>query len=670
MKSIKMRVMSVLVVVIFVITGLLGLITLRVVSNNLLENAHEEMMLLAEEKAKYIETLTYAQLMYIDGLAQNSIIQDTKITFEEKVAFLEKEAKRAGYLAFGLADLQGNSIQFDSSAEELNISEFEYFQRASKGEYNASDIIISEFTGEPIIIFAAPIYLDGKQSGVFYGVMEGTSLSEISKEIVYGETGYGYVINNQGTMVGHSDINNVLEQMNIIEAGQKDKGAEDWANFVENQALKRIVGSGSYDYSGEKRMAGFAPVDGSPWIVILSVLENEILADVYAIRNILICLILGAIILGAIVTYFVSDSIAKPIVAITRRINELSALDFSVNETAEARKNLNRKDEIGEMTRALRSMRENVVDFIAKTSESAEVVASSSQELTEISKQASTASDEVARTIVEIAKGVNDQAKDTEGTANNIEQLSDLLDEDAKYIEELNRAAEKINTEKEEGFNILRDLIYKTEKSNEASINIYEVILSSNENAEKIEIASTMIQNIADQTNLLALNAAIEAARAGEAGRGFAVVAEEIRKLAEDSNRFTGNIQSIIDELKAKSKLAVSTMNNVKVIVNEQTQSVKATEIKFEAIAEATQLIRNAVEKLNHSTQLMLKNKENIIELVQNLSAISEENAAGTQEASASMEEQVATIEEIANSGQSLASVAEDLRTLIERFKI
>lgn len=53
---------------------------------------------------------------------------------------------------------------------------------------------------------------------------------------------------------------------------------------------------------------------------------------------------------------------------------------------------------------------------------------------------------------------------------------------------------------------------------------IYKVILSNNESAEKIEVASQMIQNIADQTNLLALNAAIEAARAGEAGRGFAVL--------------------------------------------------------------------------------------------------------------------------------------------------
>lgn len=392
-----------------------------------------------------------------------------------------------------------------------------------------------------------------------------------------------------------------------------------------------------------------------------------------SISSIISFVIVGLIVIlliGSFLGFLLGRDISNPIITVTKIIQKQANLDFSLDDKLNIDKYINRKDEIGIMIQSIKKMQENVVNFISKTADIADSVAVSSEELAAQSQQVATSSEEVGRTIEEIAQGVNDQAKDTEHTAENIEQLGNLLDDDVKNIEELNKAAQTIYTEKEEGFKILKQLVGKTEKSNAAAANIYKIILSNNESAEKIEVASTMIQSISEQTNLLALNAAIEAARAGEAGKGFWVVAEEIRKLAEDSNRFTGEIKMIIGELKSKSQHAVSAMDEVKIIVDEQTESVKQTEMKFDRIAESTELARNVVKQLNHSAELMLQNKDNIIQVVQNLSAISEENAAGTQEVLASMEEQVETIEKIASSGESLASIAEDLRILIEKFKI
>ncbi len=372
----------------------------------------------------------------------------------------------------------------------------------------------------------------------------------------------------------------------------------------------------------------------------------------------------------AILMIMVIISIVKPIAGVTEIISKQSRLDFSSDQNSVAVKFINKSDEIGAMTRALKVMEDNVREFIIKTSEASEQVAAASEELTATSQQSATASEEVAKTIEEIARGASEQAKDTEQSASNVQDLGNMLEKDAEYLTELNHAATDIDYKKNEGFNILKDLIQKTQQNNEAANTIHEIIISNNESAVKIETASAMIQNIATQTNLLALNAAIEAARAGDAGKGFSVVADEIRKLAEQSNSFTNEIKVVIDELKMKSENAVNKVQDVILIVDTQANSVKLTEDKFAQIAFSIDQVKSIIQKLNASSESMEANKSTILNLMQNLSAIAEENAAGTQEASASIEEQTAAIEEIANSSEGMAQIAEELRSLIQKFTV
>jgi methyl-accepting chemotaxis protein len=363
-------------------------------------------------------------------------------------------------------------------------------------------------------------------------------------------------------------------------------------------------------------------------------------------------------------------SIVKPIKDVTDIINKQAKLDFSFNPTTAAAKYIDKEDEIGKMTRSLKIMEDNVREFILKTSEASEQVASTAEELTATAQQSATSSEEVAKTIEEIARGASEQAKDTERSASQVLELGNLLENDASYMSELNQAATDIDYKKNEGFNIIKELIQTTNQSDEAARTIHKIILVNNDSAIKIEAASSMIQNIANQTNLLALNAAIEAARAGEAGRGFSVVADEIRKLAEQSSSFTNEIKVIINELKSNSLNAVKNVQEVIGIVAQQTNSVIQTEDKFTQIAVSIDQVKEIIKKLNSSAELMGVTKQTILELMQNLSAIAEENAAGTEEASGSIEEQTSAIEEMANSSESMALLAEELRSLIQKFTV
>ncbi|SHI67453.1 methyl-accepting chemotaxis protein [Lutispora thermophila] len=500
---------------------------------------------------------------------------------------------------------------------------------------------------------------NGNLIGVIGIDVQQSVISNILNGMKTGKTGYSMIVHKNGLIMadGNNENNNFkrIDEVNID--GLDKLLTEESSSFTVN-------------IDNEEYIVSSFKVEGTDWILASFISKDELESGARKIINTVGISAVVILIAAFVISSYVSESITKPIIAVTKKVQEFANLDFSDQNESDAGKYINKKDEVGNMIRALKAMRDNIVAFISNTSEAAEQVAASSEELTANSSQAATASEEIAATIAEIAKGAGDQAKDTELTAENVEEMGKLLEENFQYLKELNIAADEIEKQKEEGFSILKDLIDKTQKNNEAANNIHQIIMSNNKSTEEIDNASSMIEAIAAQTNLLSLNAAIEAARAGDVGRGFAVVADEIRKLAEQSNKFAKDIKTVINELKDKSQSAVDIMQQTKEIVAEQTMSVEMTEDKFEGIAEAIDVIKDKIDKLNHSAQLMTTNKSKVVELTQNLASISEENAAGTQEASAAMEEQAATIDEIAKAGESLAAIAQELRSFIGKFKI
>lgn len=390
-----------------------------------------------------------------------------------------------------------------------------------------------------------------------------------------------------------------------------------------------------------------------------SAINANILA--IAISGVIVFLIVG------IILFINSNYALKTINSLKVLMNRMGSGDFSHDVTNDL---LNKKDEFGEISHSVNSMQISIREIIKNVIEKAELVAASSQELTATTHQSAKAADEVAKAIEEIASSANKQALDTEQGYQSATELGEVVSKNAENIESLNQSTEKVSVLKDEGFELLAALVDKSHITLTSSKQVNEVILNTNESADKISSASEMIQNIANQTNLLALNAAIEAARAGEAGKGFAVVADEIRKLAEQSNQFTKEITEVISELTSKTQNAVEIMKQLDEVVSSQMQSVDETNSKFAGIAEALREIQLVIKDVNSSNIDIISNKDKILDIIQNLSAIAQENAAGSEEASASVEEQSAALQEISNSSEELSRIAEELNIQIEKFKI
>jgi methyl-accepting chemotaxis protein len=552
-----------------------------------------------------------------------------------------------------------------------NIEGNEYYDVPKEtGELYISDPNIWNINNESVtcITMSQPIFKNGKFIGIAGFDISLNTLKNICADVKFFDTGFGRLISDKGIVLAH------LKEDRLNKIGGEftgDKGEEILDKINKGESFISFSWSESM---GKDVQKVYEPInfEGSDlkWSYSAIVPYDEMMAEANNLLKITIVLAIIGTVLMTLFMYWNSKYVVNTIHILSELINRLAAFDLSFQKEHKAIKFLNRKDETGDIARALTTMQNNFIELIKQVQDVSSHVSASSEELTATAEQVASSSEEVSKTIDELAKGAMGQAQDTEKGASKITDLGQLINQNQSYMDDVNNSSNNVYRLIDEGLEVIKDLIHKTRISGQSANEIFKIIEETNYSSDKIGKASGVIASIAEQTNLLALNAAIEAARAGEAGKGFAVVAEEIRKLAEQSTSSTKEIDSIVNELHRNSSGAVEKMEEVRVTVNKQVDSVKETEEKYNEISVAVSSTEDAIEKMSTSVEEMDNRKSNILDIIQSLSAIAEENAAGTEEASASTQEQSASIQEMANASANLAELAMELQQTISKFTI
>ncbi|QGU94475.1 HAMP domain-containing protein [Clostridium bovifaecis] len=411
-----------------------------------------------------------------------------------------------------------------------------------------------------------------------------------------------------------------------------------------------IIGTGNYVDDIDKVIA-------DKQAIIKSDLMQGIVINIF--------LFVGALIIGVILSIFLSKKITNSLITVKDFAQRLSNYDFSTPIL------ITSKDEIGQIGKALNTAQNNISDLVKAIMNNSQNMSASSEELSATVEEISAKTQEIDAAVRNIVTGIQESGAASEEITASVEEVDSSINElSSKAMEGSNnaneskeRATEVVNKGKEATKEV-RDLYSEKKENMLKAIEDGKVV-------DNIKIMADTIASIAEQTNLLALNAAIEAARAGEEGRGFSVVAEEVRKLAEQSSEAVSGIQDTIIKVQNSFASLSKNGNDVLKFINENVDP------EFEEFGNLgnqyysdADFVSKMSEEIASMSEEITATIGQVSDSVQSMAETSQKSSEHAERISESIEETSKAIEQMVLAAEDQAKLAQKLNEMVLKFKI
>lgn len=631
MKSIKSKIQASMLASVLAASVLIGVITALLNATGIDDVMTKTLGPATRMAADAVEWRMDSYWTALQEAAASDIFRNSDPTAPELEPVREAIAQRNGFLYTGKMDASGFSSTGWSYAEE------DYFQQCKATMQPYISNIMNDGS-RMIFLLEVPIITNGRFDGVVYGGINADFLSDIVVNLAMGDDGVAYILDSTGNVIGHRERSVVEEGSNMIQAARSDPSVAD-VSAVNQRMIQGETGFGSYNFYGDNKLVGFAPIEGyQNWSIAIEASQHEFKSTLD--RSILLTILV--VILSVLATFPVAvkvgRSISNPIRACVQRLEGVADGDLhapapvvkSKDETAKLAKALDNTlihlndvlqdasvrlgamadgdfhevvvtttylGDFVAMDQSIRTIKSSLRDALSQISQSAGAVANGAHQVADGAQSLSQGATEQASAVCELsatADSIAGSAKQTSAAAADagryVEQAGAQLATSVDYVKEMNAAMEKIS---------------------DSSTEIGKII--------------DTIETIAFQTNILALNAAVEAARAGAAGKGFAVVADEVRNLASKSDEAAKATKELIEH-------SIATVAEGSQIVNKVTGSLDKTSSIAENVSIRMKEVVDAVEGQTTAIVQVTEGISQISDVVQRTSATSEESAATSQE--------------------------------------